>query len=74
MTCILGLEQAVLGTRNFNEVDQMEEGEKKGVKMDAKEMEQLLREGMRYTQIDYLFYLLYDNVYILSISHNVELR
>eukprot|EP00601_Ochromonadales_sp_CCMP2298_P021910 CAMPEP_0173321264 /NCGR_PEP_ID=MMETSP1143-20121109/29311_1 /TAXON_ID=483371 /ORGANISM="non described non described, Strain CCMP2298" /LENGTH=703 /DNA_ID=CAMNT_0014264991 /DNA_START=1 /DNA_END=2108 /DNA_ORIENTATION=+ len=40
----LGLEQAVLGTRNFAEVD-LEENEKGRPKMDAKEMEQLLREG-----------------------------
>jgi len=34
----------VLGTRNFNEVD-LDESQRNGPKMDAKEMEQLLREG-----------------------------
>lgn len=38
----LGLEQAVLGTRNFNDIDF---DENKNAKIDAKEMEQLLREG-----------------------------
>jgi superfamily II DNA/RNA helicase len=41
----LGLEQAVLGTRNFNEVELDENEGKRGPKMEAKEMEQLLREG-----------------------------
>lgn len=40
----LGLEQAVLGTRNFTEGD-FDDAERKGPKIDAKEMEQLLREG-----------------------------
>lgn len=34
----------MLGTRNFNEVD-LDESQRNGPKMDAKEMEQLLREG-----------------------------
>jgi predicted NUDIX family phosphoesterase len=40
----LGLEQAVLGTRNFTE-GEFDDVERKGPKIDAKEMEQLLREG-----------------------------
>lgn len=40
----LGLEQAVLGTRNFQELE-VDEANKSQAKMDAKEMEQLLREG-----------------------------
>lgn len=40
----LGLEQALLGTRNFNDAE-MDENAKGSAKMDAKEMEQLLREG-----------------------------
>jgi hypothetical protein len=38
------LEQALLGTRNFNDLD-IEENNKNSAKLDAKEMEQLLREG-----------------------------
>lgn len=47
----LGLEQAVLGTRNFNEIEWDEaaaanpNGAPKNINMDAKEMEKLLREG-----------------------------
>lgn len=40
----LGLEQAVLGTRNFTEID-ADENANNSSKVDAKEMEQLLREG-----------------------------
>jgi superfamily II DNA or RNA helicase len=40
----LGLEQAVLGSRQFNDQD-IEDNNKNNAKMDAKEMEQLLREG-----------------------------
>jgi superfamily II DNA or RNA helicase len=40
----LGLEQAVLGSRQFNDQD-IEDNNKSSAKMDAKEMEQLLREG-----------------------------
>jgi len=40
----LGLEQAVLGTRNFTE-GEFDDVDRKGPKIDAKEMEQLLREG-----------------------------
>ncbi len=39
----LGLEQALLGTRNFADIELDENA--KGPKLDAKEMEQLLREG-----------------------------
>jgi superfamily II DNA/RNA helicase len=40
----LGLEQALLGTRDFNDAD-LDDNTKANAKMDAKEMEQLLREG-----------------------------
>ena len=40
----LGLEQAVLGSRQFD-ADEYEENQKSTAKMDAKELEQLLREG-----------------------------
>lgn len=40
----LGLEQALLGTRNFTDIE-MDENAKNNAKVDAKEMEQLLREG-----------------------------
>ena len=40
----LGLEQAVLGSRQFD-ADEYEENQKNSAKMDAKELEQLLREG-----------------------------
>ena len=47
----LGLEQAVLGTRQFNDQD-LEESQKTNAKMDAKEMEQLLREGAYAVMMD----------------------
>ena len=47
----LGLEQAVLGTRQFNDQD-FEESQKTNAKMDAKEMEQLLREGAYAVMMD----------------------
>ena len=43
--------QAVLGTRQFNDQD-FEESQKTNAKMDAKEMEQLLREGAYAVMMD----------------------
>ena len=47
----LGLEQAILGTRQFTDQD-YEENQKSAMKLDAKEMEQLLREGAYAMMLD----------------------
>lgn len=47
----LGLEQAILGTRQFTDQD-YEENQKNAMKLDAKEMEQLLREGAYAMMLD----------------------
>jgi hypothetical protein len=48
----LGLEQAVLGTRQFNDntMDDIEAHNKNNLKIDPKEMEQLLREVVNLVQ------------------------
>ncbi len=47
----LGLEQALLGTRNFADID-LDENAKAHAKVDSKEMEQLLREGAYAVLLD----------------------
>jgi hypothetical protein len=59
----LGLEQALLSSRNFTD-ENIEENSKNNEKMDSMELEKLLREGIDLYICISIFYVLYIYIYM----------